>query len=73
MSSNRHLLLAVTADFVDCVEEKHVKTLLVLCTVKNHSEEVQFDVLLSVIQDYDIVQKLDAVITDNSDTNDTLC
>jgi len=26
-----------------------------------------------VIQDYDIVQKLNAVITDNSDTNNTLC
>ena len=45
---NRHLLLAVTADFVDYIEEKHVKTLLALCTVKNHSEEEQFAVLLSV-------------------------
>ena len=55
MSSNNHLLLAVTADFVDCTEEKHMKTLLALQIVKNHNEEEQFAVLLSVLQDYDIV------------------
>ena len=26
-----------------------------------------------MLQDYDIVQKLEAVIADNSDTNNTLC
>ena len=26
-----------------------------------------------MFQDYDIVQKLETVITDNSDTNDTFC
>jgi len=54
-SSNRHFLLTVTADFVDCTEEKHMKTLLALYTVKNHSEEKQFAVLLSVLQNYDII------------------
>ena len=73
MSSNRHLLLTVTADFVDCVEEKHVKALLALRTVKGHSGEVQFNVLLPVIQDYGIAKKLGAVVADNSGTNDTLC
>ena len=38
-SSNRHLLLVITADFVDCTKEKHMKTLLALYTVKDHSEE----------------------------------
>ena len=73
MSPNRHLLLAVTADFVDHAEEKHVKTLLALHTVKSYSEEVQFDVLLSVLEDYVIAAKLDAVVADNSGTNNTLC
>jgi len=39
MSLNRHLLLAVIADFVDYTKEKHVKALLALHIVKSHSEE----------------------------------
>ena len=63
----------MTADFVDYIKKKHMKTLLALQIVKNHSEKEQFAVLLSVLQDYDIVQKLEAVVADNSDTNDILC
>ena len=50
-----------------------MKALLALHTVKDHSEEAQFAVLLPVLQNYDIVQKLEAVVADNSGTNDTLC
>ena len=50
-----------------------MKTLLALHIMKNHSKEEQFAVLLSVLQDYDIIQKLEAVITDNSDINNTFC
>ena len=50
-----------------------MKTFLVLCKVKDHSEENQFAVLLSVLKNYDITQNLEAVVADNSDTNDTLC
>ena len=39
ISSNKHLLLAVIDDFVECTEEKCMKTLLVLHKVKDHSEE----------------------------------
>ena len=39
MFLNSHFLLAITADFVDCTEEKHMKTLLALYTMKDHSEE----------------------------------
>ncbi len=60
-------------DFVDCTEEKHVKALLALHTVKDHSGEEQFAVLLSVLQDYGIVKKLRTIVADNSGTNDTLC
>ena len=72
-SPNRLLLLAVTADFVDCTEEKHMKALLALRTVKGHSGEAQFAVLLPVLHDYGIARKLGAVVADNSGTNDTLC
>ena len=50
-----------------------MKILLAFQIVKNHNEKEQFAVLLSVLQDYNIVQKLKAVVADNSDTNDTLC
>ena len=73
MSLNNHFLLAIIADFVDCIEEKHIKTLLALQIVKDYNEKEQFAVLLSVLQDYDIVQKLEAVVADNSDTNNTFC
>jgi hypothetical protein len=72
-SPNKHLLLGITADFVDCDTEKHTKALLALPTVKGHSGKAQFDVFLPVLNDYGITQKLGAVVGDNSSTNDTLC
>ena len=72
-SPNKHLLLGVTGDFIDCMEEKHLKTLLGLRPVAGHSGEDQFDVLLPILQEYSIVRKLGAVVGDNSGTNDTLC
>ena len=50
-----------------------MKILLALHTVKNHNKKTQFAVFLSVLHDYDIMQKLETVIIDNSDTNNTLC
>ena len=50
-----------------------MKALLALHTVKDHSEEAQFAVLLPVLHDYDIMQKLETIVADNSDTNDTFC
>jgi hypothetical protein len=38
-SPNKHLLLGVTRDFVDCTEEKHLKTLLRLRPTAGHSGE----------------------------------
>ena len=54
-SPNRHLLLVVTVDFVDYNEEKLVKALLALRTIKGHSGEEQFTTLLPILQDYNIV------------------
>ena len=72
-SPNKLLLLAVVADFIDCIEEKHIKALLALPPVKGHSGQMQFTALLPVLQDYGIVRKLGALVADNSGTNDTLC
>jgi hypothetical protein len=50
-----------------------LKTLLGLHLVAGYSREDQFDVLLSIIQDYSIVRKLGAIVSNNSSTNNTLC
>jgi hypothetical protein len=73
ISPNKHLLLRVTRDFIDCIKEKHLKTLLGLCPIAGHSGDDQFDALLPLLQDYDIVRKLGAVVGNNSGTNNTLC
>ncbi len=49
MFLNRFFLLTVTADFVDYIEIKHVKTFLVLHIIKNYNKEEQFIILFSVL------------------------
>ncbi len=73
MLSNKYLLLGVTEDFIDCTEEKYLKTLLGLRLVIDYSKKDQFDVLLPIFEEYGIVRKLGAVVGDNSGINDTLC
>jgi hypothetical protein len=41
--------------------------------VSGHSGQNQFDVLLSTLQDYNVVRKLGAVVADNASPNNTLC
>jgi len=60
------------AHIVDYLE-KHFKALIALRTITNHSGDEQFSVLLPVLQDYNIVRKLGAIVGDNASTNDTLC
>ncbi len=54
-SPNKHLLIKITEDFIDCMEEKHLKTFLGLRPVIGYSGEDQFDVLLSILKEYSIV------------------
>jgi hypothetical protein len=68
---NKLLFLGITADFVNCKDEKHTKALIALPKVAGHSGENQFKALLPVLQDYGIVRKVGAAIGDNSTTNDT--
>ena len=72
ISSNHHLFLRVCAHFVNN-QEQHQKILIALYTVANHSEEKQSDVLLSILWNYDVIQKLSAIMRDNATINDTLC
>jgi hypothetical protein len=69
---NELLLLGIVAHFVDCLE-KYFKALIALCTITNYSGDEQFSILLPVLQDYSIVQKLGAIVGDNASTNNTLC
>ena len=46
---------------------------LVFHKMKNHSEKDQFIVLFLILKNYNIIQNFEAVVADNSDTNDTLC
>ena len=72
-SLNKHFLLTVTDDFVECIEEKHIKTLLILYKIKNHSKENQFTIFFLILKNYDITWNLETVVADNSDTNDIFC
>ena len=47
--------------------------MLALRPVAGHSGSDQFDVLLPVLEEYGIVQKVGCIMADNSSTNDTLC
>jgi hypothetical protein len=73
MSPNKHLLLEITKDFINYTEEKYLKTLLGFRPVINYNGEDQFDVLFPIFQKYNIVRKLKAVISDNSDINNIFC
>ena len=69
---NRLLFLEIVIYFVNCFE-KYFKAFIALCTIANYSRDKQFSVLLSVLQDYGIVQKFEAIVSDNASTNNTLC
>ena len=71
-SPNRWLLLAICAHFTS-YDQKKQKALLALQKVPGHSGENQFSILLPVLQDYGIVQKLGAIIADNAALNNVLC
>jgi len=54
-------------------DQKKQKALLALQKVPSHSREDQFSILLSILEDYNIVQKLGAIIADNASPNNILC
>jgi hypothetical protein len=71
-SPNRLLLLAICAHFTT-YDRKKQHALLALKRVPGHSGEDQFSILLPVLNDYGIIQKIGAVVSDNASTNNVLC
>jgi hypothetical protein len=71
-SPNRWFLLAICAHFTS-YDQKKQKALLALQKVPGHSGEDQFSIFFPILQDYGIVQKLGAIITDNAALNNVLC
>ena len=71
-SLNQFLLLVIIAHFTMYTQKKQ-KALLALKKVPGHSSDNQFLILLPVLKDYSIVQKLVAIITDNASLNNVLC
>ena len=69
---NRFLFLEIIVYFVNCFE-KYFKAFIALCTIANYSRNKQFSVLLSVFQNYSIIQKFEAIVNNNTSTNNTLC
>jgi hypothetical protein len=70
--SNRLLFLKIVVYIVNCLEE-YSKTFIIFCIITNYSRNKQFSVLLPVLQDYNIVQKLGAIVGNNTSTNNTFC
>ena len=73
ISSNKILFLEICSHFVECEKEKLFKTFLELQSVISHSAESQFDALFSVLQDYEITQNLESIISNNHSVNDKFC
>ncbi len=70
---NRLLFLGVIAHFVDPKKKELKKGVIQMARVSGHAGEDQFSVLKPTIQEYSIIEKLGALTSDNSGTNDTLC
>ena len=71
-SPNQHLFLAIVGHFVDA-DQTRQNALLALRTIPNHTGEEQANIVLSVLQEYDIVQSLGIIMGDNASNNNTLC
>jgi hypothetical protein len=54
-------------------KQKQEKALLALKKVSSHSGENQFFILRPVLQDYNIEEKLRAIIANNAFPNNVLC
>ena len=54
-------------------DQKNQKALLALKQVAGHGSGNQFAILLPVLEDYGITQKLGAIIANNAPVNNVLC
>ena len=64
--------MAICGQFVNS-DNKLQTILLALHMIKGHSGDLQFKQgLLPMLEDYNIIQKIGAIVGDNSGTNDVL-
>ena len=73
ISSNKILFLEICSHFVEYEKEKLFKTFLKFHSVMSHSVNSQFDALLPVFQDYEIIWNLESIINNNHSANDKFC
>jgi len=72
-SPNKCLVAAICSHFVD-TDEQLQTVLLGVRHIGGHAGEIQFEqALLPVLEDYEIVRRIGAIVGDNATTNDTLC
>jgi hypothetical protein len=70
-SPNTLLFLGVVAHYIQ--DGKLCKSLLGLRSIGCHSGEEQWNILRTILEEYDCLEKLGVIIGDNASTNDTLC
>jgi hypothetical protein len=58
---------------MDRIYDKAQRTLLALREIRGHTAQEQFEVLITVLKEYDIVRSLGIIIGDNASLNDKLC
>jgi hypothetical protein len=72
-SPNNYLFLGIVGHYVRTRDNFGTTTLLGLRHIGGHSGAEQWKVLRTVLEEYEIVEKLGYVIGDNASTNGTLC
>ena len=70
-SGSNKALLGVVAQFIDASGRSHSLLLGLPELVGTHSGENQAELIIKIIQDYDITAKLGFFVMDNADNNDT--
>ena len=72
MSPNILLFLGVVAHFIQQNKSTLSKALFGLYIIRSHSEAEQFNVLSSILTEYEYIDNLGIIIGDNATINNTL-
>jgi hypothetical protein len=72
-SPNTYLLLGIVAHYVASNDNRQISSLLALREIGGHAGEEQWFVLRTILEEYEILEKLGCIIGDSATTNGTLC
>jgi len=72
-SPNTYLFIGVIAHYVASNEDQISTSLLALREVGGHSGEEQWSILRTILEEYEIIDRLGCIIADSASTNGTLC